>query len=99
VIDRGLRPFTVATVATDDLPAFVSAIAGVCEIMALAPAGQETLEVGNGAFWANCYTVETDGAWHWQAELYRRGRTTFSLHFDGRADAEALRQRLAGVAA
>ena len=93
------RGFTVATIADTDLPAFVSAVAGVCEIMALAPTGEDALGVGNGTFWANCYTVEADGAWQWQAELYRKNQTTYRLLLDSRADAEALRRRLAEVVA
>jgi hypothetical protein len=88
--------WAVLAVCEDEMPAFVRLVAGVCETVALKPLPGEEATVVCPPWEANLFVPE--GAADWRAEIYRIGGET-ALWLVNRQDAEALRRRLAEVAA
>jgi hypothetical protein len=87
--------FYVFAVPSEDLPAFVRLVAGVCETETLAPLPGDGITVACPPWRANIFVPE--GAADWRAEIYRAGSET-ALWLRNRQDAERLRQRLAEAA-
>lgn len=85
-LSSGLQVFAIPG---DDLPAFVRLVAGVCETMALAQPPADQVIISAGPFGAKIF--DRNG---WRAEVYRHGALPF-VWLHGRADADALRSRLA----